>query len=87
MSVNNIAIANSYMSEYNYASLIASVSHSGSLSDRDYPPDFLDQKLRKNNYLLAVFLGKMAKMFLQRSEGCEFGSHLDQTRWCNLRFG
>ena len=31
-------------------------------------------------------LGKMAQVFAQRSEGCEFKSDLDQTQWRNLRF-
>ena len=39
----------------------------------------------KQLYPLAVLRGKMVEVFAQRSKGCEFKSHPDQTQWC-LRF-
>ena len=36
------------------------ISHFGSLCDRDYPPNPLDQKLWVSHYPLAALLGKMA---------------------------
>ena len=33
-----------------------------------------------NNYPLATLIGKMAYVVAQRSEGCEFESHLDQSQ-------